>query len=227
MQESAPAEPTYASADRASAPAQPAAPPPVRAPALEKPEATATDATPAGPILLYAASFALSVFEVDKSQAALRATVEQLGGFVALQNDSALTLRVPASKFQAALAEVERIGKVLSRDVQALDVGDSYRDLHIRIEAAEAVRKRLQALLDRAENVQDALRVEAELGRVLQQIEQLKGELRALTFRIAYSTIVLQFHASARPEIDQGEVFRLPFPWLDELGLHTLLEFAP
>jgi hypothetical protein len=212
----------------AATPKEAQEPAPAEAPAMpeQKPQ-TATDATQAGPILVYTASFLLSVYEVEKAQLALKAATQKLGGFISVQNDTQITLRVPADKFEDALTAVETTGKVRARNVQALDVGDEYRDLGIRLRTAEAVRTRLEAMLARAEKIDDALRVEQELERVVREIELLKGQLRSLGDRIAFSTLVVEFRPEARPDIDDSDVFRLPYPWLDELGLHHLLELTP
>jgi hypothetical protein len=222
----------------AEAPAPPPPPPPPeRAPDLP-PKAkveTSAAAEPAkdarastqGPLLVYRASFLLSVYELDKTQATLTQAVEGLGGYVAAQTDTQLTLRVPAPKFQQALRAVEGAGKVRARNVQASDVGDQYRDLELRLRTAELLRARLEAMMARTEKVPEALAVQTELERIVREIEQLKGELRGLSDRIAYSTLVVEFRAESRPDLDDGNVFRLPFAWLDELGLHHLLELSP
>jgi hypothetical protein len=212
----------------AATPAAAPEPAPAEAPRLpEQKQQTATDASEAGPIIVYTATFLLSVYEVEKAQAALKAATQQLGGFISLQTDTQITLRVPADKFEAALSTVETTGKVRARNVQALDVGDEYRDIGIRLRTAEAVRTRLEAMLARAEKIDDALRVEHELERVVREIELLKGQLRSLGDRIAFSTLIIEFRPEARPDIDDSDVFRLPYPWLDTLGLHHLLELAP
>jgi hypothetical protein len=203
-------------------------PPPDQAPPLStQPSDVRSDASASGPVLVYTASFLLSVYEVEKAQTELKAAAQKLGGFVSVHTDTQITLRVPAQQFEAALTAVESTGKVRARNVQALDVGDQYRDLSIRLRTAEAVRSRLEAMLARADNVEQALQVERELERVVREIEQLKGQLRSLGDRIAFSTLVVEFRPEERPDIDDSDVFRLPYPWLDELGLHHLLELAP
>jgi hypothetical protein len=106
-------------------------------------------------------------------------------------------------------------------------VGEQYRDLGLRLHTAEMLRQRLEAMLAQADEVPDALKVQAELERIVREIEQLKGQLRTLNDRIGYSTLVIEFRPEARPELDDSEVFKLPFPWLDQLGLHQLLELTP
>lgn len=194
-------------------------------PAEPQERPAATDASPVrGPLLVYTANFQLSVFEVEKSQREAKAMALQLGGFVARQSQATITLRVPAPRFEEAVLAIERIGKVLSREIEALDVGERYRDLTLRLKTLEAMRARLEELLARAANVKEALEVEQQLERVLGEIELLKGQLRSLDDRIAYSTLTLSFTPTPQPTLDQGAVFRLPVPWLQDLGVHSLLE---
>jgi hypothetical protein len=212
------------SAEYASA--SPAPAPDVAPPLPGAEQQTATDATPGGPILVYRASFLLSVYEVEKAQVSLKKVAQDLGGFVSSQNDTQLTLRIPSPKFEAALSAVEVAGKVRARHVDALDVGHDYRDLGIRLHTAELMRARFEAMLAQAKNVSEALQVEAELERIVREIEQLKGQLRMLTDQIAFSTLTIEFRPESRPDLDDSEVFRLPYPWLEELGLHQLLELS-
>ncbi|MFT3925694.1 MAG: DUF4349 domain-containing protein [Myxococcales bacterium] len=219
------------SAEQAYAVATPAPPPPPVAPQLppgDAPKAeVASDAVQPGPILIYRASFLLSVYEVEKTQAALKAKAKELGGFVSEQNDSMLTLRIPSSHFEQTLTAIEAAGKVRSRNVTAADVGEEYRDVTLRLRTAELLRQRLEAMLAKAEKVSDALEVQAQIERIVREIEGLKGHLRNLSDQIAYSTITIQFQPEARPDLDDSDVFKLPYPWLDELGLHNLLELVP
>lgn len=211
---------------KAVAAAPPAAPGEPLASAQTTPTANiATDANVArAQLLIYTGTFQMSVFEVDKSQREMKALAGELGGFVAQQTQTRIVIRIPAPRFEDAVARIEHLGKVLGRQIEALDVGDQYRDLALRLRTLEAMRTRLEELLARAGNVKEALEVEKELERVLSEIEQLKGQLRSLDDRIAYSTLTVDFMPTPQPELDQGAVFRLPFPWLEELGVHSLLE---
>lgn len=228
--EAAPPAPLAASgADKDSASADDVSPNEMLASAAQSDGAqTATDALPArAPLLIYTAQLQLSVFEVEKSQSEVKALTASLGGFVAQQTQSDITIRVPAPRFEEAVSKIEKMGKVLGRQLLALDVGEEYRDLGLRLKTLEAMRNRLEQLLARAGNVKEALEVEEQLGRVVSEIELLKGKLRSLDERIAYSTITLVFAPVAQPALHQDAVFRLPFPWLEELGVHTLLEVRP
>lgn len=178
---------------------------------------------PPGPLLIYQAELTLAVHEVETTQRAVIGVARELGGYLAYQDDMRVTVRIPARRFEDAIQRLERVGDVVHRNVQAIDVTEEFRDLTLRLRNAEVVRDRLEALLARAEKVEDALKVQAELARVTETIEQLKGRLRYMQDRIAYSTLTVIFQPRPTEQIGQPEVYRLPFPWLDELGLPSLL----
>jgi hypothetical protein len=181
-----------------------------------------TDDAHHGPLLIYTATVHLSVFEVERTQQSVIEIIREAGGFLQLQNDQQLTVRVPAANFRDALARIEQVGDVLHRNVQALDVSDEYRDLTIRLQNALAMRDRLQLLLQQASTTEQALQVEHELERVTLIVEQLRGRMQLLGDRLAFSTITVMFQPHAEPT-DQPGTFRLPVPWLDELTLTHLL----
>ncbi|MCW8140744.1 MAG: DUF4349 domain-containing protein, partial [Planctomycetota bacterium] len=178
---------------------------------------------PGGPLLIYQADITLAVHEVGTTQRAVIGVARELGGYLAHQDDTRVTVRVPAGRFQDAVDRLERVGDVVHRNIQAMDVSEEFRDLTLRLRNAEVVRERLEAILARAEKVEDALKVQAELARVTEQIELLKGRLRFLQDRLAYSTVTVHFRPRPTEQVGQPDVYRLPFSWLDELGLPSLL----
>jgi hypothetical protein len=176
-----------------------------------------------GPLLVYTAHLVLGVYEVRATQESAIEQIRAMGGFVARQTETVLVLRVPAARFQDALAAVGPLGDLISRTIDVADVTEEFRDVAIRLRNAEAMRDRLEALLQRAENVEDALAVERELQRLTELIEVLKGRQRYLADRITLSTVILQFQPLRSGDVTQPDVFRLPFDWLDDLGLQNLL----
>jgi hypothetical protein len=205
------------------APISSAPPPPQVAQATTAtPPTTQTDAVEAStPILVYTANLAIAVHHVDERQEQLIALAREHHGFFSVRTGDQLVLRVPAADFDAVMQAIEAAGSILSREVRAEDVGQQYRDIRIRISALDTMRERLEQLLGRAENVEHALQVERELERVVTQLELLKGQLRHLDDRIAYSTITIMFRPVQTLQVD--ERFELPFRWLRELGVDRLL----
>lgn len=186
---------------------------------------TTTDARDtSGPLLIYTATLTMAVFEVRATQTSLIERARSFGGVLAIQTDDRLVLRVPAERFDEFLAGVGELGDVLHRDIQALDVGEEFRDVAIRIRNLDVTRQRVEALLAQAANVEQALAVQRELERITTELEALRGRQRFLADRVSLSTITFAFQPMPREAIEQPEIFRLPFRWLDALGLPALLE---
>ena len=173
------------------------------------------------PLLIYTAILTLAVFGVDDALERVEALARDAGGYLLERNDVSISVRIPAPRFQSALAGIGKIGDELHRQVSARDVTDEHADLEIRLRNAEVMRQRLEALLARANNVEEALSVERELERVAEVIERIKGRLKVLGELVAFSTVTVHFQArrvdSVKPTVE------LPFPWLNELGLNPLL----
>ena len=166
----------------------------------------------------------MAVYKVEQIQAQVLASTRELGGHLSEHVDrTRLVLRVPAARFDQALARIEGLGDTTHRFVRALDVTAASRDLEMRLRNAEAVRDRLLKLLDKAPDVKQSLAVEAELDRVAERIEQMKGQLKLMSDQIAFSTIMINFTVKRSETV--GSDFELPFPWLRTLGLQHLLSF--
>jgi hypothetical protein len=173
------------------------------------------------PLLIYTATLTLAVFGTREAMAAVEELARASGGYLVSRSDDSVTIRVPTRTFQGALGGVGRLGDELHREVNVRDVTEQFADLEVRLKNAEAVRARLQALLEKAGKIEDALAVERELERVTQSIEQLKGKLRLFSELLAFSTITVNFRARPRDQV--GSETRLPFTWLNELGLVPLM----
>ncbi len=185
----------------------------------------AVDATRARDLRIYMADFVLAVFDVQGTADAVLARVVALGGYLGSRDDTTLVVRVPAARFEEAVSAVEGAGQVLQRNVRAEDVTEQYRDLETRIRTLDAMRGRLEAMLARATTIEEALAVERQLERVTVELESLRGRLRYLGDRVAYSTLTLRFRQLAPTEIpDTARPRILPFRWVQDLGLARLLD---
>jgi len=191
-----------------------------------RPGETAVEPGRSSPLLIYTARLDVAVYQVQSVQKKVISLAKALGGFLARQDGQLVVIRVPARRFESALDRIEGFGDVIRRQIEAKDVTEAFRDQTIRLRNLEAVRARLEQLLQKADKVKDALEVQRELARVTGQIESLKGSLRFMEDRIAFSTITVNFRA--RPRNDTASAapaaFHLPFPWIDDLGLRSLMD---
>lgn len=119
------------------------------------------------------------------------------GGFVAEQKtaeaagipNGTITLRVPAASFEAALAQVRKLGKVQSASTSGDDVTAEYTDVDARLKALTSERDQLSLVLTSAQNVGDILAVRDRINAVQTEIEQLQGRKNVLDNQVALSTI--------------------------------------
>jgi hypothetical protein len=167
--------------------------------------------------VVYSAAFRVVVANVPGSIARVREMAEEFGGYMQEVSGGAITVRVPAAKFDDAVEFIEQVGHVVDRQVKAEDVTDQLRDLRAHLDNQEKLRQRYQALLEKAQKVEDALKIEAELARVTEELDKVKGMLRLLESQIAMSTLRVEFNAGGTPNT-RGTGPGLPFDWVNELG---------
>jgi hypothetical protein len=187
-----------------------------------QPVAGQPTSTVAQPMLIYTAEITMAVFEVSVSLAQIEDLGREVGGFLSRRDDQAITIRVPAGRFDEAVKRIEKIGDVLHRNVSAQDVTEEFADLDVRLRNARAIRDRLEILLAKSTKVEESLLIERELGRVAGDIERLEGRMKFLRDRAAYSTITVRFQARPTENVTTTKP-RLPVPWLYEMGLGRLL----
>ena len=150
----------------------------------------------------------LEVSSPASLDARARSVAKDLGGYVeassaqpasdSREGDVSLTLRVPAARFDEALAKLKALagsdGTVRER-VSTEDVTDNHVDLTARLAAKRKLEQRYLALLEKSDSVTDALAVEKQLGQVRTDIERFEGQLARLDKQTDLSTIELKLRA--------------------------------
>jgi hypothetical protein len=191
------------SADHAEAPAELAAPP--QAPTVERQ-------------VIYSAGLRIVVVSAQGAMQSIQHLAETVGGYLQESDARSITIRVPAAKFEATLAEIATLGEVVDRNLKASDVTEQMLDLNIRLENARKTRERLLEHLSQSTKIEDTLKIEAELSRVSGDIEQMEGKLRFLNSQIAMSTIRVELNTNVPQNRDPSALLGLPFAWLEHLG---------
>jgi hypothetical protein len=111
-----------------------------------------------------------------------------------------ISLRIPDDRFDQALAEIRGLAvRVEQENTSSQDVTEEYIDLEARLANAEATEQEFLALLDKAQDVEDILKIYSNLSQIRQDIEQLKGRMQYLERTSSMSLI----SASLRPEFSE------------------------
>jgi hypothetical protein len=109
-----------------------------------------------------------------------------------------LTVRVPVTAFEAILEQIQALALEVTRvSTSGEDVTEEYVDVQARLRNLEATAQRVRAFLDDADDVEDALAVNAELSRLESEIEALKGRSQYLEESAAFSTIQISLTPDA------------------------------
>jgi len=181
------------------------------------PEAETPEVDPARTqrLVVYNGVLYVVVERISDSLSQIKSAVENMGGYMQEMTTNSITLKMPADKFAAAIEAVGKLGEVTQKDIKGADVTDQMRDLDIRLKNALQMRERLIKLVERADKVEDALKIEKELQRITETIELLKGKISHLRNSVAFSTLTVRLN-SPIPQTDPA--MQTPFEWVHRLG---------
>jgi hypothetical protein len=168
----------------------------------------------------------LEVEGYDATYAKIGEIVAAERGFVAGANTQRLangkiratvTVRIPPERFEAALGRFRDLGTVRHQNITSQDVTKAYVDLQARLGAKESLVERLKKVLAEAKgSVKELMEVEVQMGKTLEEIEAIKGELKYYDNLVGLSTIILQIS-----EKDLGQPFEYVQTLQSTIGLTT------
>lgn len=154
----------------------------------------------------------LEVENVGVALGEVRALATSLGGYVGgsqagtLDDRATLTLRIPADRFDDALARIHELdGDVVAEASREQDVTGQIVDLEARIENLQASEVTYRDLVARATEIEDILAVQSRLDEVRGQIEQLQGQLESVAGQADLSTLTVTLVPQAAPVTAQSE----------------------
>ena len=131
----------------------------------------------------------------DDRFAAVVDAAEDNRGFVAesrsRERAGTLTVRVPSARFDETLRAIRDLGTVSVESVRGRDVTAEYVDLRARLRIEKSRREVLLRLMDRAESIEQTIRVRNALDETQLRIEQIQGQLRLLNDQTSFATITV------------------------------------
>lgn len=166
-------------------------------------------------LMIYDATITLVVPDITGALDKVRALAAGFKGYMQQMGENSITLRIPAARLNEAIAAAEKMGTVVSRQIEGTDVTDEMRDFDIRLKNEEQMRQRLTTLLEKGDKVEDLLKIEKELERVTESIELIKGKIQFMQNAIAYSTLTVKLNSPvALQELEEV----IPFAWVRNLA---------
>ena len=151
----------------------------------------------------------LEAKDVLKVAAQIDAAVKAAQGYSSSRQESrdptgiqsvAMTVRVPADKFDSFMDGVSGFATVINRSESTEDVTEEYVDTEAALTNLKATEARLLDHMHDSQKLADTLAIEQELTRVLGEIQQREGRLKFLAHRVTFSTIDISISQAASAE---------------------------
>lgn len=152
--------------------------------------------------LIRTANVDIESTDFDAACAALEALVEKYGGYMentevyqgsygATYRSADYTVRVPADKYSAFLGGVDsgEAFHVTRKNESTEDVGNDYADTEAHLKALRTKLDRLNALLAKAETMEDIITIESAITDTEARIEKYSSQLTRYDRLISYATI--------------------------------------
>ena len=117
-------------------------------------------------------------------------------------------VKIKPQYFTILLDELSDVGRIDTKSITEEDVTEEYYDVEARLANARKVQDRLYGILNRANKVEDILKVEKEIERVGEKIEMLEGRIKYFDSMVDYSRVSITLYSTKKPFIDLGSIGR-------------------
>ena len=155
-------------------------------------------------------NISVEVKDVDASYEGIMEIVQSLGGeeFNKSYNISGeykrmeLVLKIPPENlnlFQDKITEYVGAGKVRNINIRSSDITSEYYDYTARLESYQASRAQMMELLKKAQNIDETLRIQAEITHLQADIDSMQGQIRMWDKLITMATITLNIDQEDSP----------------------------
>jgi hypothetical protein len=122
------------------------------------------------------------------------------------QRYASITISVPSDRFEEVLNRLRGLAvRVVDETAAGEDVTDQFVDLQSQLKNYQATRDRIRGFLERAQTVEEALKVNEQLAGVEAEIERIQGQINYLAGRSAYSTIAVNVEPDLPPVVAAPE----------------------
>lgn len=143
------------------------------------------------------------------------------GGDAASKSNADVSLRVPANRFDDAMARVARLGTVRQSSVSAEDLTSNIADSTARLRNLRRTEADILRIMERSGTVGQVLDAENQLSQVRENIETLEADLTVQQNRVVYATVNVSLASEARgTTVEPGFAAQLANAW--HAALHSL-----
>ena len=175
--------------------------------------------------LVYHCNLEIETLDYPATMASVKATINKYGGIIQSESESDsgynwyyenyrktsgtmhnyLEIRIPSKEYNNFLAELDGVGKVVSKSTSVDNISQQYYDTTAQIEALKIQEKNLLSMLEKCETIEDMITVEQRLSEVQYQLNNLQTTRRYMDMDVAYSYVnisiseVMEYRQESEP----------------------------
>lgn len=170
----------------------------------------------AGLLIVKNGALAIQVEALDAALDAAAREIGALGGYASASQrfgdgddaQATVTYRIPVARWEEALGHLRGLGqKVIDERFSTEEVTAQVVDLEARIANLRTTEAAFQAIMARAEKIDDILTVQAQLTQVRGEIERLTAQKTNLEGQAAFSTLAVTFALKKDPILAEQQGF--------------------
>ncbi len=171
--------------------------------------------------LTYQLDIFLLVLDPDQAAIDIIMFAEENGGYFLHSSEQGINVRIPINNLSSFTAFLRETGEeVEDYSPTAIDIREEIIYLESGINSRQEILEKNIELIEET-NMEDTLAIEAEIIRLLNEIEQLKGRLRRIDIERGYALVNIRFSFLSRSIPNNIESM---FSWINSLGLYSFLE---
>ncbi len=153
--------------------------------------------------IIKTASVKLEVKQFNNYNSTLHEKIKKYAAYVAGEDnffsgeksEMVVSIKVPVENFEALMNELAIADtKIIERSIKSEDVSTQVVDTKSRLEAKREMRLKYLEFLKQSKNIEEVLKVQAEINSLQEEIEAAAGRIQYLSAQSAYSTINLTFY---------------------------------
>lgn len=175
--------------------------------------------------LVYYCDLQIETLDYPATMTAIKETITKYGGVIQSESESDsgynwyyenyrktsgtmnnyLQVRIPSKDYNNFLAELDGVGKIVSKSTSVDNISQQYYDTTAQIEALQIQEKNLLAMLEKCETIEDMITVEQRLSEVQYQLNNLQTSRRYMDMDVAYSYVniniseVMEYRQDSEP----------------------------
>lgn len=153
--------------------------------------------------LIWTGDISIRSKEFDADMQAVTGMIESAGGWVEYSNISGLpfteadgygrranlTARVPISKFEGFMSNLSSVGVTSNVSSYSEDISLRYSETDLRKKSVQTQLDRILLLMEKADKMDDIIKLEQEISRLTYELEVLSGQLVKWDNAVDYATV--------------------------------------